>query len=243
MGKRLRQQRAGRGSSTFIAPTWRRIAPIKYPSWLHELLENSEQPIKGIVKEIDSESGREAPLALISLGDGKEFYTIAAEGIFEKSECFIGKNVPIKAGNITQIGSLPEGTLIFNIERRYADGGKFVRAAGSYATVFSQTIDGTIVSLPSGKLIKLDKRCLATIGVIAGGGKIEKPLLKAGKKYHISKAKSFKWPTVRGKAMYAASHPHGGGAHPKGGRPVKKTSPPGKKVGYYGPRRTGRRKG
>jgi len=243
MGKRLRQQRAGRGSPTFIAPTWRKIAPIRYPAWLYELIENSEQSIKGIIKEIISESGREAPIALISLENGKEFYAIAAEGIFEKGECFIGKNVPVKVGNITQIGSLPEGTLIFNIERRPTDGGKLVRAAGTYATVFSQTTDGTIVSLPSGKLIKLNKKCLATIGVIAGGGKIEKPLLKAGKKYHISKAKSFKWPMVRGKAMYAASHPHGGGAHPKGGRPVKKTSPPGKKVGYYGSRRTGRRKG
>lgn len=242
MGKKLRQQRAGKGSPTFISPSWRKVAPPKYPLWLFKLIDATNVTYKGIVKNILSESGRDSPLCLIKLENGKEFFSLAVEGIFKSQEFQIGKKIYPKVGNISQIGSLPEGTIICNIERRPGDGGKIARTAGSYATIVSQSPSGTIINLPSGKMIELNKRCLATIGLIAGGGKIEKPLLKAGKMYHISKSKAFKWPIVRGKAMYAASHPHGGGSHPSGGRPVKRISPPGKKTGFYGSKRTGKKK-
>ena len=89
----------------------------------------------------------------------------------------------------------------------------------------------------------LHANCRATIGIVAGGGRIEKPFVKAGTKYHLVKVKCWKWPVVRGKAMNACSHPHGGGAHPKGSTPVSRNAPPGAKVGHISPRRTGRRKG
>jgi len=241
MGKRLRQQRAGRATPTFISPSWRKIAPAKYPSWLHELIKGNK--VVGKIIDIIPESGRDAPLCLIEVSQEKQFYSVAPEGVYLGDLIEIGESVPIKVGNICKVGNLPEGTIICNIERRPGDGGKFVRAAGSYSTVSSQTPNGTVIMLPSGKFIEISKECLATIGVVAAGGKTEKPLLKAGKSYHKYKAKARKWPTVRGKAMYAAAHPHGGGSHPKGGRVVKKSSPPGKKVGLYGSRRTGRRKG
>jgi LSU ribosomal protein L2P len=72
---------------------------------------------------------------------------------------------------------------------------------------------------------------------------VEKPMLKAGKMYYLSKARSFKYPTVRGKAMGAYAHPAGGGHHPKGLVPVSRTAPPGQKVGHIAPRRTGRKRG
>jgi len=83
----------------------------------------------------------------------------------------------------------------------------------------------------------------ATIGVIAGGGRLEKPLLKAGAAYWKWSAKSYWWPRVRGLAMNPVSHPHGGGRHV--GRPttVSRNAPPGRKVGHIAARRTGRRKG
>jgi Ribosomal protein L2 len=242
MGKKLRQQRAGRGTSTFISPSWRRVAKIKYPSWLYPLV-NERGLVKGVIEDIIPESGRDAPLCLIKLDNGKSFYNIGAENVFKGSEIQIGKQVELKIGNICEIGNLPEGTVVFNIERRPGDGGKLVRAAGTYSTIVSQTQKGTIISLPSGKMIEVDKKCFATIGLVAASGKSDKVLLKAGKSYHKYKAKARKWPTVRGKAMYAASHPHGGGSHPKGGRVVKRTAPPGQKVGFYASKRTGRRKG
>jgi len=38
-------------------------------------------------------------------------------------------------------------------------------------------------------------------GVVAGGGRIDKPILKAGRAYHKYKAKRNCWPRVRGVAM------------------------------------------
>lgn len=39
------------------------------------------------------------------------------------------------------------------------------------------------------------------MGVVAGGGRIDKPLLKAGAAYHKYKVKRNCWPKVRGVAM------------------------------------------
>ena len=39
------------------------------------------------------------------------------------------------------------------------------------------------------------------VGVVAGGGRIDKPILKAGRAYHKYKAKRNCWPKVRGVAM------------------------------------------
>ena len=39
------------------------------------------------------------------------------------------------------------------------------------------------------------------LGLVAGGGRIDKPILKAGRSYHKFKAKRKSWPKVRGVAM------------------------------------------
>lgn len=51
------------------------------------------------------------------------------------------------------------------------------------------------------------------LGIVAGGGRIDKPMLKAGRAYHKYKAKRNCWPKVRGVAMNPVEHPHGGGNH------------------------------
>lgn len=43
-------------------------------------------------------------------------------------------------------------------------------------------------------------------GVVAGGGRIDKPILKAGRAYHKYKAKRNCWPRVRGVAMNVSEH-------------------------------------
>jgi large subunit ribosomal protein L8e len=83
------------------------------------------------------------------------------------------------------------------------------------------------------------------VGVVAGGGRIDKPLLKAGNAHHKYKAKRNNWPKVRGVAMNPVDHPHGGGNHQHVGHPttVPRDAPPGKKVGLIAARRTGRLRG
>ena len=83
------------------------------------------------------------------------------------------------------------------------------------------------------------------VGVIAGGGRPEKAILKAGRAYWKHKVKRNCWPKVRGVAMNPVEHPHGGGNHQHVGKPttVSRKKPAGKKVGLIAARRTGRKTG
>uniref|UniRef100_A0A672SGL1 Large ribosomal subunit protein uL2 n=1 Tax=Sinocyclocheilus grahami TaxID=75366 RepID=A0A672SGL1_SINGR len=81
--------------------------------------------------------------------------------------------------------------------------------------------------------------------VVAGGGRIDKPILKAGRAYHKYKAKRNCWPRVRGVAMNPVEHPFGGGNHQHIGKPstIRRDAPAGRKVGLIAARRTGRLRG
>merc|ERR1711974_500086 len=85
----------------------------------------------------------------------------------------------------------------------------------------------------------------ATLGLVAGGGRIDKPMLKAGRAYHKFRVKRNCWPKVRGVAKNPVEHPHGGGNHQHIGKPstVRRDASPGKKVGLIAARRTGRIRG
>jgi len=87
--------------------------------------------------------------------------------------------------------------------------------------------------------------CRAMIGVVAGGGRTDKPILKAGRAFHKYRVKRNEWPHVRGVAMNPVEHPHGGGNHQHIGHPstVRRDAPSGKKVGLIAARRTGRLRG
>jgi len=108
---------------------------------------------------------------------------------------------------------IPEGTIICNVEENPGDKGAIGRATGCYATIIGHSEDGakTRVRLPSGARKTLSGHCRATVGLIAGGARIEKPILKAGRVFHRIKRLKKKWPKVRGVAMNPVDHPHGGG--------------------------------
>ena len=187
--------------------------------------------------------GRGCPLALIELEDGETFYSVVPEGVVEGQNVEIGAQAPVRIGKVIPLGSIPEGITVCNIELHPGDGGRLARSSGSYATITSHTPEGTVLKLPSGKTRYVNDLCLATVGVISGAGRTEKPFLKAGLKFHLMKARGHKYPRTRGRAMIAAVHPFGGGR--KGGRKVTTVShraPPGKKVGLIGARRAGHKK-
>ncbi len=238
MGKRILVQRKGRGSPTFRNRGHLHEAPARYPPIL-------DRTLRGRIEELVHDPGRWTPLAKIRLEDGTVFYMPAAEGCYVGQVIEMGPDASPSNGNILPLGKIPEGTQVFNVEIRPGDGGKLARQAGSYAVITGKTQKTVMLLLPSGKTKEVDARARATIGIPAGGGKIEKPLLKAGNAYYKWKPKARKWPVVRGVAMNAVSHPHGGGSHQSESHPttVARTTPPGRKVGHIAARRTGRRRG
>ncbi|MDM7275569.1 MAG: 50S ribosomal protein L2 [Thermoprotei archaeon] len=238
MGKSLRQQRAGRGTQTFRSPGHIHPGPAKYPAL-------SSETYMGKVVELVHDPGRYVPLARIVTEKGEEFLVPAAEGVYVGQAITIGPQARVEAGNIMPLGSVPEGTMVFNLELRPGDGGRLARQGGSYAVVLGKAGDKVIVLMPSGEEKMLPANCRATIGMPAGAGRIEKPLVKAGNAYYKWKVKARKWPRVRGVAMIAANHPFGGGRHKRKSKPstVSRGAPPGRKVGHIAARRTGRKRG
>ena len=240
MGKRIRVQRRGRGSSTFQASTHKRVAPAKYPNPPKEKLESV---LRGQVVQLLHDPGRGSPLAYIELEGSESYYSVVPEGVHEGQKVELGEKASVKVGNVIPIGKIPEGTMVCNIELSPGDGGKMVRSSGSYATVVSHTPDGAMVKLPSGKTRYVNDLCLATVGVVSAAGRTEKPFLKAGSKYHLMKSKGHKYPRTRGRAMSVHVHPFGSGR--RGGRrvtTVSRDAPPGKKVGLISARGAGKRK-
>ncbi len=241
MGKRLLVQRRGRGGSVFRNPGWKRIGPVRYLPYNPSEFKN--KILVGVVKELMHEPGRGTPVARVVFEDGREMLMIPPEGLAVGQKIYYGAKAPIQLGSIVAIGNVPEGSMVFNVELRPGDGGKFARSSGAYVTVLAHSKGKTLIQLPSKKVKEVNSDSRVTIGIAAAGGRTEKPFLKAGKMYHWSKAKSFKYPTVRGKAMSPYAHPAGGGHHPKGLTPAPRNAPPGRKVGHIAARRTGRRKG
>jgi len=236
MGKRILVQRRGRGGSQFRARKVGKIAPARYPPL------PLDETHEGIVEDIVHERGRQAPLARVRFDDGSVAYLPAVVGLEKGATIRIGPDAPVANGNILPLWRIPEGTLVSNVERAAGDGGELARSPGASAIVLTQSQGSVLVKLPSGDTLELDGRARATIGVVAGGGKGEKPLLKAGNKWRLMRAKGRKYPLVRGVAMTTVYHPFGGGRHQHPGHPttVSRNAPPGAKVGNIAARKTGR---
>jgi large subunit ribosomal protein L2 len=241
MGKRLIIQRRGRGTPTYRSASHRFKGKIAYR--YYDDVEK-EGCLVGRVADIMHDPGRSAPVALVKFENGEKQFILAPESIQIDDEIACGISAPISSGNSLPLGQIPEGTPVYNLERHPGDGGKFVRSSGTHASLITHDVGKAIVELPSGELKAFNPQCRATIGVVAGGGRREKPFLKAGNKFYAAKAKGKKNVSVRGVAMNAVDHPHGGGNRQHPGRPttVSRHAPPGRKVGSIAARRTGKRR-
>lgn len=234
MGKNLIQQRRGRGSPTYLSPGHNFKGEVKHPP----------QQTTGVVIDLVHCAGHSAPLIQVAYIEGEKKLGIAPAGIKVGDQVEVGEKAEIKTGNVMPLKNIPEGTLIYNIENQPGDGGKFVRASGSFARVVAKTAKMITVKLPSRKEKNFMPECRAAIGIIAGAGKLEKPLLKAGVSYHKMKVRNRLYPKVSGTSMNAVDHPFGGSrtSHKNGPTIAPRNAPPGRKVGKIRPRRTGKKK-
>jgi large subunit ribosomal protein L2 len=236
MGRRIRGQRRGRGGPTFRAPSHRYKAELS-----HRNVEDDDV-VTGEVVGIEHDPARSAPVADIQFDDGDRRLVLAPEGITVGDEIQVGVSARIEPGNTLPLAEIPEGVPVCNVEANPGDGGKYARASGVSATLLTHDRNVSVVQLPSGEMKRLDPQCRATIGVVAGGGRTDKPMLKAGTKYHKVSSRGTVWPRVRGVAMNAVDHPFGGGGRQHPGKPksISRDAPPGRKVGDISSRRTGR---
>lgn len=244
MGRVVRGQRKGAGG-IFKCVTKSRKGAAK----LRKIDYAEKQGyIKGLVTDIVHDPGRGAPLAQVKFRDAYRYRTnkeliMAVEGVYAGQFIYCGKNAQLAIGNILPVGKMPEGTVCSMVEDKYADRGTLARASGTSCIVVGHSEDGkkSMVKLPSGYRKKISSGSRAIVGIIAGGARIDKPILKAGVAFHKYRVKRNCWPKVRGVAMNPVEHPHGGGNHQHVGHPTTqpRNAPPGQKVGLIAARRTG----
>jgi len=232
MGKRIISQARGHGSLTYQVRKKAFIYKIKYP------MHSGEAEILNIIHS----AAHSAPL--IKIKAGKEIvYNPAFLNSFIGQKIFIvtGENA---VGNILMLKNISAGSQIYNIENNPGDGGKMIRTAGSSATLLKHLEHNKVLILmPNKKEITISGDCRATLGVIAGGGRILKPFIKAGPKWYKMKARNKLWPRTSAVKVNAVDHPFGSGRGKRiKSKIAKRNAPPGNRVGHIRPSRTGRRR-
>ena len=231
MGKRIIVQARGKGSNTYRVRKRAFRYKLKYPRKLSG---------EGTVISLLNSTGHTAPLAKIKYNEGF-FYIPAFKQMIENQK--INFDEKIERGNILKLGDIPLKTQIYDIESRPGDGGVFVKSSGSSAVINKIVGKKVFILMPSKKEKKFNMNCRAIIGEIAGDGRLDKPIVKAGKQYYIKKSKNKLWPRTSAVKMNVIDHPFGSGRgkNPKS-KIAKRNAPPGAKVGLIRPRRTGKRK-
>ncbi|KAJ6989618.1 LOW QUALITY PROTEIN: 60S ribosomal protein L8-1 [Populus alba x Populus x berolinensis] len=245
MGRVIRAQRKGAGS-VFKSHTHHRKGPARFRS-----LDFGERNgyLKGVVTEIIHDPGRGAPLARVTFRHPfrykkqKELF-VAAEGMYTGQFVYCGKKANLMVGNVLPLRSVPEGLLFVTWSIMLETVVLLLELLG-IMLFHNPDNDTTRIKLPSGSKKIVPSGCRGMIGQVAGGGRTEKPMLKAGNAYHKFRVKRNCWPKVRGVAMNPVEHPHGGGNHQHIGHAstVRRDAPPGQKVGLIAARRTGRLRG
>ena len=235
MGKRLIQQARGTGGPTYRAPSFRYKGRAQHKGL-------TQGSVDGVIIDFITCQGHSSPLAQVQYNDGEPVLMLAPEGLRVGDVITYGGSVEV--GNSLSLKDIPEGTAIHNIEQQPGDGGKFCRASGTFARVLAKNQDKITVQLPSKKQKIFHGSCRATIGILAAGGRKEKPFVKAGKRYHAMRAKNKLYPDISGGAQNAVDHPFGNSRSSRKSKatPTSWNAPPGRKVGMISARRTGRKK-
>ena len=173
--------------------------------------------VVGTVASIEYDPNRTANIALIKYTDGEKRYILAPKGLKVGDKIESGVKTDIKVGNTLELGNIPEGTLVHNIELKAGKGGQIVRSAGSSAQILGSEGRYTLIRLTSGEVRKVLSTCRATIGEVGNADHELVNIGKAGRKRHMGIK-----PHVRGSVMNPNDHPHGGG---EGRTPVGRKGP------------------
>ncbi|KAG8851252.1 hypothetical protein FRB96_009455 [Tulasnella sp. 330] len=118
------------------------------------------------------------------------------------------RTLTLKTGNVLPLRLIPSGTIIHNVSLDPNGKGILCRSAGAFAQVVAHDDKGkyTQVRLQSGEVRNVLQNCVGTIGKVSNADWRLRSLGKAGRSRWLGRR-----PRVRGMAMNACDHPHGGG--------------------------------
>jgi large subunit ribosomal protein L2 len=161
--------------------------------------------IEATVKTIEYDPYRTAYIALVNYKDGEKRYILAHTTMKVGDKVITDTTAIFTPGNRVEIGNIPTGLSIYNLELLVGQGASSIRSAWSFGTINSQEGEYTQVKMPSGEIRLVHKKCYATIGRVSNPDHNLIVIGKAGRSRHMGIR-----PTVLGKSMNPVDHPHGG---------------------------------
>ncbi|TKD53355.1 50S ribosomal protein L2 [Sphingomonas baiyangensis] len=173
--------------------------------------------VEGTVERIEYDPNRTAFIALVNYGTAEATdyaYIIAPQRLGVGDKVIAGKKTDVKPGNAMELGQMPVGTIVHNVEMKPGKGGQIARSAGAYVQVVGRDRGMVIVRLNSGEQRYIRSDCMATVGAVSNPDNQNQNLGKAGRNRWLGKR-----PLTRGVAKNPVDHPHGGGeGRTSGGR-------------------------
>src|SRR5690242_18190656 len=166
------------------------------------------------VERLEYDPNRTAFIALIKYEDGEVAYILAPQRLAAGDKVVAAKKADVKPGNAMELGQMPVGTIVHNVEMKPGKGGQIARSAGTYAQVVGRDRGMVMVRLNSGEQRYIRSDCMATVGAVSNPDNQNQNFGKAGRSRWMGKR-----PLTRGVAKNPVDHPHGGGeGRTSGGR-------------------------
>src|SRR5689334_6342259 len=162
--------------------------------------------VDGTVERIEYDPNRTAFIALIKYPDEELAYIIAPQRLAVGDKVIADKKTDVKPGNAMELGQMPVGTIVHNVEMKPGKGAQIARSAGTYVQVVGRDRGMVIVRLNSGEQRYIHGNCMATVGAVSNPDNQNTNLGKAGR----NRWKGIR-PLTRGVAKNPGDHPHGGG--------------------------------
>jgi len=157
------------------------------------------------VETIEYDPYRSAFISLVCYRDWERRYVLAHTEMKVGDIVLTDEKTELVSGNRMEIGNIPTGLNVYNVETIVWQWASTVRSAWSTAKIVSQEWEYTQVKLPSGEVRLVHKKCYATLGQVSNPDHNQMVIWKAWRSRWMGKR-----PTVLGKSMNPVDHPHGG---------------------------------
>ena len=178
---------------------------------------NLPNGFSGVVEAIEYDPNRTARIALLKSADDSVNYVIATKDMQVGDKIVASAEAPITLGNRLQLKDIPVGTTISLVELLPGQGARLARSAGASVQLMAKEGEWVQLRLPSNEIRLVHVTSMATIGAVGNENHQNVSYGKAGR----IRRKGWR-PKVRGVAMGAYDHPHGGGEGKHGtGKPPR----------------------
>ena len=170
-----------------------------------------------VIEEIEYDPNRSARIARVKDQFGVYHYILADTSMTKGKVIVSGAEAPVESSNRIPLANIPVGAQIYAIEIYPGKGAQMVRSAGAVAQLMAKEDGYAQVRMPSGEVRRFRLEATAAIGMV---GNLQHQNINIGSAGR-NRRKSIR-PSVRGNAMNACDHPHGGGdggRHGIGGSP------------------------